>query len=652
MGGGDGRGGAGGAVGRVVGVGRLVRVGRPGGAPRPRLVGRPPPGRAPGHWSPSRSTTRPGTTTPSPSAPSTRRTTVTPRSRTRGCSTARRPCTAPSEPGRCGTGSTCSSSPRPGTATPPGRTGCRRSAPPPTSSTPPTPPRFTEQTIRHVPRRAAGARRDVVVLARRRPVARGLPGARVRPRAVHERRTAEARRRGVRRLARAEQHPRRPRRTADHRARPRRRAVRRHRPARHPRRLRPRRSVRRRLARPGRGRTGRPRPAGRPALPTLGHRAAGRPRHRPLRRRALRPRHHHRPRRPPGDSPDPAEGPMHDDIPLTTGRATRVLDERILPRSTRPRRPLDAAWHELPGEPIPPTEGLALDVRAVRGRHAVGRGLGHDVVPADRDRARPTGPDAAWRSWSTSASTRTCRGSSARGSSTCADGTPVKSINPRNQWVLVAERAEGGETVELFVEAASNPVLLDYHPFLPTQEGDIADLVVEAALHDPADGPRRLRVRGARARPRHRRAARAAGRAARRARDACGSCRPSTTPSTRLDLQHIAGDRRRRPRGARRRARRSRRGLSAHRISAVGHAHIDSAWLWPVRETIRKVARTTSTHDRADRPDRRLPVRHVQRPAVRVDQGAPPRGVRAGQGRGRRRAGSCRSAACGSSPTP
>jgi alpha-mannosidase len=27
---------------------------------------------------------------------------------------------------------------------------------------------------------------------------------------------------------------------------------------------------------------------------------------------------------------------------------------------------------------------------------------------------------------------------------------------------------------------------------------------------------------------------------------------------------------------------------SAHRIIAVGHAHIDSAWLWPVRESIRK----------------------------------------------------------------
>jgi alpha-mannosidase len=33
---------------------------------------------------------------------------------------------------------------------------------------------------------------------------------------------------------------------------------------------------------------------------------------------------------------------------------------------------------------------------------------------------------------------------------------------------------------------------------------------------------------------------------------------------------------------------------SAHRVSLTGHAHIDSAWLWPVRETIRKCARTFS----------------------------------------------------------
>ena len=33
---------------------------------------------------------------------------------------------------------------------------------------------------------------------------------------------------------------------------------------------------------------------------------------------------------------------------------------------------------------------------------------------------------------------------------------------------------------------------------------------------------------------------------------------------------------------------------SAHHLTATGHAHIDSAWLWPVRETIRKCARTFS----------------------------------------------------------
>ncbi|KJC64416.1 alpha-mannosidase [Agreia bicolorata] len=33
---------------------------------------------------------------------------------------------------------------------------------------------------------------------------------------------------------------------------------------------------------------------------------------------------------------------------------------------------------------------------------------------------------------------------------------------------------------------------------------------------------------------------------------------------------------------------------SAHRIVATGHAHIDSAWLWPTRETVRKCIRTFS----------------------------------------------------------
>jgi alpha-mannosidase len=33
---------------------------------------------------------------------------------------------------------------------------------------------------------------------------------------------------------------------------------------------------------------------------------------------------------------------------------------------------------------------------------------------------------------------------------------------------------------------------------------------------------------------------------------------------------------------------------TAHQVSAIGHAHIDTAWLWPIRETKRKCARTFS----------------------------------------------------------
>jgi alpha-mannosidase len=39
----------------------------------------------------------------------------------------------------------------------------------------------------------------------------------------------------------------------------------------------------------------------------------------------------------------------------------------------------------------------------------------------------------------------------------------------------------------------------------------------------------------------------------------------------------------------------SRGSTEAHRITAVGHAHIDTAWLWPLRETRRKCARSFST---------------------------------------------------------
>src|SRR6478672_5365186 len=290
--------------------------------------------------------------------------------------------------------------------------------------------------------------------------------------------------------------------------------------------------------------------------------------------------------------PHSREAAMHDDIPLTVGRVSRVLTERILPAVHAESVPLTVEWHELPGEPIAATEGLALDYSPYEVGTPWGAAWGTTWfrltgrVPAEwAGRRVEVAADLGFD--------RNMTGFQCEGLDYRADGTPVKSLNPRNQWVLVADEAEAEQAVELYVEAASNPVLLDYHPFLPTQEGDIVtsssrrlyatrrlDLAVferdvfELALDvevllelqaELPEGPRRMQVLQA-----------------------------LDDAMDRLDLQHIAetaADARAalvdvlaRPAEA-----------SAHEISAVGHAHIDSAWLWPVRETIRKVARTTAS---------------------------------------------------------
>ncbi|WP_433293034.1 alpha-mannosidase [Actinoplanes sp. CA-030573] len=278
---------------------------------------------------------------------------------------------------------------------------------------------------------------------------------------------------------------------------------------------------------------------------------------------------------------------MHDDIPLTVGRATRVLAERIRPAVHGDSVPLEVAWHALPGEPIPPAAGLALDYQP----YTVGTPWG----PAWNTtwfRLRGRVP-SAWRGRRVEAVVDLGFDENMPGFQCEAlvyrpDGSPVKSINPRNRWIPV-----GDGPVELYLEAAANPVLLDYHPFRPTREGDIetssprplyttrrmdlalldeqtyelaldVEVLLELQAVLPASAPRRMRVLQA-------------------LDDALDA----------LDLQDVAGT------AAQARAQLA--GVlaapaehSAHHVAAIGHAHIDSAWLWPVRETIRKVARTAA----------------------------------------------------------
>ncbi|MFJ4046123.1 alpha-mannosidase [Microbacterium sp. NPDC089987] len=282
---------------------------------------------------------------------------------------------------------------------------------------------------------------------------------------------------------------------------------------------------------------------------------------------------------------------MHEETSLTVGRVNRVLTERVRPAIHSARVPLEIAVHQLPGEPIAPVEGLALDFQPFSAGSMWGPAWGTTWF-----RVRGDVP-AEWGGKKVEALIDLGFDINMPGFQCEAlvyrpDGSPVKSINPRNQWVPVD--AVAGHSVELFLEGAANPVLLDYHPFLPTQEGDIRtsspeplyrvrhmdlavfepevfdlsldlEVLIELQAELPETSPRRMRIL----------------QALDNALDV-------------LDLQRIvetAGD----ARAQLADVLASPADASAHRIAAIGHAHIDSAWLWPVRETIRKVARTTSS---------------------------------------------------------
>ncbi|WP_030878251.1 alpha-mannosidase [Streptomyces sp. NRRL S-1868] len=283
---------------------------------------------------------------------------------------------------------------------------------------------------------------------------------------------------------------------------------------------------------------------------------------------------------------------MHDDRTLVEARLKRVLDERIRPALYPVSVPLEITAWQAPGEPVPVAEGLAAPKEPVATGDRWGPPWGTTWF-----RVRGTVP-REWAGRTVEALLdlgfdENMPGFQCEGLVYTPAAEPVKGLNPRNQWVRVSDSARGGEEVDLYIEAAANPVILDYHPFLPTQLGDkhtagtdplyrlarmdlavldtevwelIQDLEVlgELMAELPVDSARRWEIL----------------RALDRSLDA-------------VDLQNVGAS-----------AARARACLaevlarpaepSAHRISAVGHAHIDSAWLWPLRETIRKVARTTA----------------------------------------------------------
>ncbi|MFD9868076.1 alpha-mannosidase [Streptomyces niveus] len=295
---------------------------------------------------------------------------------------------------------------------------------------------------------------------------------------------------------------------------------------------------------------------------------------------------------------------MHDDRKLVEARLERVLRERIRPAVHPMTTPLAVEIWSTAGEPVPVAEGLAAPTTPISPGTPWGPPWGTSwfkvtgTVPAEwAGRTVEAVLDLGF--------TPRTPGFQCEGLVHLPDGTPVKGLHPRNAYVRVGSPVAGGERVHWRVEAASNPDLDGSGvPFRPTRMGDratageapqyvlgemrlavfdetvwnlVMDLEVlgELMAELPLDGARRWEI------------LRAVGRAL----DA-------------IDLQDVNG--------TAHSARDALAGVlsapaapSAHRVSAVGHAHIDSAWLWPLRETVRKVARTASnmTALLADEPE-------------------------------------------------
>ncbi|MFE1559350.1 alpha-mannosidase [Streptomyces sp. NPDC058734] len=280
---------------------------------------------------------------------------------------------------------------------------------------------------------------------------------------------------------------------------------------------------------------------------------------------------------------------MHDDRSITEHRLRRVLGERIRPAVHSRPVPLTVERWEAPGEPVPVAEALAAPYVPCAAGDAWGPAWGTTwfkvtgEVPADwAGRTVEAVLDLGFD--------RMMPGFQCEGLVHRADGSEVKALNPYNDWVRVADAAAGGERVEWYVEAASNPVLVEH---APTSEGDrltsgdrplyrlarmdltvfeaevwelVQDLDVLAGLMPQLgeDDARRYEI-----------------------------LRAVDSALDEVDLGDVAGT------AAAARVRlagvlAAPANASAHRISAVGHSHIDSAWLWPLRETVRKVSRTTS----------------------------------------------------------
>ena len=284
---------------------------------------------------------------------------------------------------------------------------------------------------------------------------------------------------------------------------------------------------------------------------------------------------------------------MHDDTVRVEARIKRVIAELVVPALYSRAVPLAVSAWVVPGEPVPFAHAVAQKYVSFPLGGEWGRPWGTvwfhltGTVPADwADGSIEIVVDLGFSGGQS--------GFQAEGLAFTPAGTIIKAVEPHNRYVPV--RVGPGGAVDVYLEAAANPNLIgDFtaFEFSPSTLGnpdtagqdalyrlrqvDLAerDVLVWELLQDlrvldglrgelPIDSPRRAEI-------------------LRALEHACDVLDPDDVAGSASAARDTLAEVLASPAHA-----------SAHRIYAVGHAHIDSAWLWPLRETVRKCARTFS----------------------------------------------------------
>ncbi|MDQ0892662.1 alpha-mannosidase [Agromyces ramosus] len=283
---------------------------------------------------------------------------------------------------------------------------------------------------------------------------------------------------------------------------------------------------------------------------------------------------------------------MHDNSALVRARIDRFVEERVKPALYRAATPLALAAWEVPDEPVPFAEAVAQRFEPFAVGSAWGKPWGTTwfhvtgSVPAEwegLDGEVELVVDLGFLSGQA--------GFQAEGLVFDPSGRILKAIEPFNNHVPL-DVGPGGR-IDLYIEAASNPDVGSDWSFRPTPVGDKATAgtdpiyrlrKVDVALRDTQVWELQMDIWTLTG-----------------LMGELGSELPRTADLLRalesvvdgMDPDDVGGTA---PLGRSILAPVLARPAyaSAHRVIAVGHAHIDSAWLWPLRETIRKCARTFS----------------------------------------------------------